>query len=539
MTTADEPPAPSDSDTPPAPDTGPRRPAPEPVGTFCLVLHSHLPWLAHHGRWPVGEEWLYQAWAGSYLPLVEILERLGAEGHRDVVTVGLTPVLADQLDDPYCLAGLTAWLADWQLRAEHLAQRRDPDARRLASVEFRAATAALEQAATTWRHGGSPRWRGLADAGVVELLGGPATHPLLPLLDPRVARIALVAGLDDARTRLGREPAGIWSPECAWAPGLEELYRDCGVSHVVVDEPTLAAAGRTTSSAWLLGDSGVVAFGRDLEVTDRIWSSRTGYPGGPDYRDFHATDQAEGFHLWRVTGPTPDKAPYDPDAARRAVDRDAEDFVAAVRRRLTRIAAEQRRPGLVVAAYDTELFGHWWHEGPMFLERVLRLLPQAGVRLTTLSGAIEAGAVATGPDRRVLPPPGTWGAGKDFRLWAGDAVGELVADGTAVQKRLLAVLDSELSARRLVSRRPDLDQLVRETMLHLSGDWAFMISRNQATDYSWRRSLGHRDSVHWIADRLGEGGPSAAGAAAHAVARGGAPFARLDARALLAAAGRA
>jgi 1,4-alpha-glucan branching enzyme len=480
---------------------------------------------------------LYQAWAGSYLPLVRVLEGLAADGHRDVVTLGLTPVLADQLDDPYCLAGLMAWLADWQLRSEHLAQRSDPDARRLAAVEFRAATAALEDAATTWRHGGSPRWRGLADAGVVELLGGPATHPLLPLLDHRVARIALTAGLDDARARLGREPAGIWAPECAWAPGLEELYAECGVSHLVVDGPTLTAAGRHTSAAWLLGDSGVVAFGRDLAVTDRIWSSRTGYPGGGDYRDFHAVDPAEGFHLWRVTGPTPDKAPYQPDAARAAIERDAADFVTAVRTRLTEIATADGRPGLVVAAYDTELFGHWWHEGPAFLDRVLRLLPEAGVRLTTLTGAMAAGVVATGADRHVLPPAGSWGAGKDFRLWAGDAVGELWADGTAVQKRLLAVLDAELSARRLVSRRPDLDQLVRETLMHLSGDWAFMISRDQAPDYAWRRALGHRDSVHWIADHLGQGGPEAAGAAARAVARGGAPFARLDARSLLAAAG--
>jgi 1,4-alpha-glucan branching enzyme len=508
------------------------------VGTFCLVLHSHLPWLPHHGRWPVGEEWLYQAWAGSYLPLVEVLDGLARDGYRDVLTLGVTPVLADQLDDPYCLAGFTAWLADWQLRAEHLAQRDDPDARRLAAVEFRAASHALELAATRWRHGGSPRWRALADAGVVELLGGPATHPLLPLLDPRVARIALDAGLDDARTRLGSEPAGIWAPECAWAPGLEELYAATGVTHLVMDGPTLAAAGRGTTSAWLLGDEDVVAFGRDLAVTDRIWSSRTGYPGGADYRDFHAADPAEGFHLWRVTGPTPDKAPYDPDAARAAVGRDADDFVTAVRDRLAGIARDEGRPGLVVAAYDTELFGHWWHEGPQFLDRVLRRLPQAGVRVTTLRGAMDAGAVANGPDRRVRPDAGTWGAGKDFRLWAGDAVKELAADGTAVQKRLLAVLDTEASAGRLTGRRPDLDQLVRETLMHLSGDWAFMISRDQAPDYAWRRALGHRDSVHWIADHLGEGGPAAAGAAARAVARGGAPFARLDARSLLAGAGR-
>lgn len=501
----------------------------KPLGTFSLVLHTHLPWLAHHGRWPVGEEWLYQAWAGSYLPIVRVLDRLAAEGHRDVLTLGLTPVLADQLDDPYCLAGFAAWLADWRLRAENLAARGDESARQIATTEFRAASTALAEVAGGWRHGGSPRWRELADAGVIELLGGPATHPVLPLLDPRVARIALAAGLDDARTRLGREPAGIWAPECGWRPGLEHTYAAAGVTHLVLDEATLAAAGRSTAAGYRLGDTDVVAFGRDLTVTNRIWSSRDGYPGGPDYRDFHAVDPESGFRLWRVTGSGPEKQPWSADSAAAALERDAHDFVDGVRARLQEINARDGRPGLVVAAYDTELFGHWWHEGPAFLDRVLRLLPTAGVRVATLRTALESGLVAN--DSAILPPAGTWGAGKDFRLWAGESVNALVADGAGVQKRLLAVLDAELPEGARLGRRPDLDQLLRETLLHLSGDWAFAISRDQAPDYAWRRALGHRDAVHWVADALGRG-PGEALVAARAVTGRGTPFARLDARAM-------
>ena len=366
---------------------------------------------------------------------------------------------------------------------------------------------------------------------MIELLGGPATHPVLPLLDPRLARIALRAGLDDARVRLGQAPAGIWAPECGWAPGLEQLYAEAGVSHLVVDESTLAAVGRPTSAGYRLGATDVVAFGRDLAVTNRIWSSRDGYPGGADYRDFHAVDPASGFRLWRVTGPGPDKAPYRAGVAAARVARDAADFVETVRRRLAELQRRDGRPGLVVAAYDTELFGHWWHEGPAFLEQVLRLLPAAGVRVRTLRNVLEDGELlADGPAGSVLPPAGTWGAGKDFRLWAGEPVAALLADGVSVQKRLLAGLDSELSHGRLGARRPDLDQLVREALLHLSGDWAFAISRDQAADYAWRRAVGHRDAVHWIADAVGRGaGP----AAAREVAAAGTPFARLDARALL------
>jgi 1,4-alpha-glucan branching enzyme len=182
----------------------------------------------------------------------------------------------------------------------------------------------------------------------------------------------------------------------------------------------------------------------------------------------------------------------------------------------------------VVAAYDTELFGHWWHEGPAFLDRILRLLPEAGIRVSSLRSALESGVVA---DEPIRPPAGSWGAGKDFRLWNDGPAADLARDGEGVQKRLLAALDDQLTGPGVPGRRPALDQLVRESLLHLSGDWAFAISRNQAPDYAWRRALGHRDAVHWIADALAAG-PGEAGAAAIVAAGAGTPFARLDARVL-------
>ncbi|MBW0113586.1 1,4-alpha-glucan branching protein, partial [Pseudonocardia sp. KRD-182] len=356
-----------------------------PVGTFCLVLHSHLPWLAHHGRWPVGEEWLYQSWAHSYLPVVDVLERLAAEGRRDLLTLGVTPVLAAQLDDPYCLRGVHDWLGGWLLRA-HEAASRLPE---LGAHEHRAATAALELFERRWRHGASPVLRGLSDAGAVELLGGPATHPFAPLLEPPVRAFALATGLADARLRLGSTPAGIWAPECGYAPGMEREYADAGVARFLVDGP---AVHGDTAFTRPVGDSGVLAFARDLDVTYRVWSPRAGYPGGRDYRDFHTYDHPSGLKPARVTGrsvPPHEKAPYDPARAAAAVERDAADFVSVVRDRLVRLREEHGRPALTVAAFDTELFGHWWHEGPAWLEAVLRALPGAGVRVTTLAGAVE------------------------------------------------------------------------------------------------------------------------------------------------------
>jgi 1,4-alpha-glucan branching enzyme len=493
----------------------------EPIGTFSLVLHSHLPWLAHHGSWPVGEEWLYQAWAHSYLPVIDMLERLAAEGRRDVLTLGVTPVLAAQLDDPYCLREFHEWLGGWQLRADFAATRwhgrwhAAPELRALAAAEHRAAGIALDRFETRWRHGFSPVLRPLVDARVVELLGGPATHPFQPLLDPRVRGFALRTGLADTALRIGRAPEGIWAPECGYAPGMEADYAAAGVRRFLVDGPALR--GRT-SAAHPVGDSDVVCFARDLDVTYRVWSPKAGYPGDPAYRDFHTYDHPSGLKPSRVTGrqvAPEDKKPYDPALAAAAVRGHVADFVATVVARLTAARARDGRPGLVVAAYDTELYGHWWHEGPAWLEGVLRALPAAGVRVSTLAGALAAGHLGA----RVELPASSWGSGKDWRVWDGEKVADMVDADAAVQRELLSTVDSTVGA----PRDPVADELVREALLALSSDWAFMVTKDSAADYARRRAAGHGSRVTELAAALRAGRP--------VTARRG-PFGHLDARGL-------
>ena len=287
----------------------------KPIGTFCLVLHTHLPWLAHHGAWPVGEEWLHQAWSASYLPVIELLETLADEGQRNVLTLGVSPVLAAQLDDPYCIKEQRTWLANWQLRAQGMAGSREQWRRDAGTREFRSALAAQHLFEARWQSGASPVLRRLLDAGVIEILGGPAAHNFQPLNQGATVRAALRIGHDDALLRRGSSPTGLWAPECAYTPGLEHHYAEVGITHFMVDGPTMNSAGRSTGAAWQVADSEVVAFARDLDVTYRVWSPRKGYPGGKWYRDFHSFDHEWGFRPARVTStttPAHEKAPYNP-----------------------------------------------------------------------------------------------------------------------------------------------------------------------------------------------------------------------------------
>lgn len=476
-------------------------------GAFALVLHSHLPWLVNHGRWPVGEEWLYQAWATSYLPVLEVLDRLADEGRTELLTLGVTPVLAAQLDDPQAVTACGTWIGFWSARSQHLAGSSDSDLRQLAAYEYRESLWAM---AEHERRGALSPWlRRLRDCGAVELLGGPAAHPFQPLYPDEVVQASLRVGQNDAAVRFGGRTAGIWAPECGYRPGLEGVYQEQGISHFMVDGPNFLRVGAPTWSGRRVADSDVVAFARDLEVTYRVWSPRRGYPSDPHYRDFHTFDHDSGFRRARVTGvhtPPEHKAPYDPHAVAPVIARDAADFVDVVAARLDEIAAKRGRPGLVVAGYDTELFGHWWHEGPQWLEQVLRLLPHAGVEVTTLAGARQRGYV----DGRVDLQPGSWGSGKDWRVWAGAAVADMVADNDKLARQWLDHLE-RLAAAQPVARDRLADQIAREALLALASDWAFMVTKDSAAEYARARHDRHHRDFAVLLEAWHAGSPAALG----------------------------
>jgi len=510
-------------------------------GMFTLVLHTHLPWLAHHGRWPVGEEWLYQSWAAAYLPLMRVLRTLAAEDRRRLVTLGMTPVVIAQLDDPYCLTGMRHWLANWQLRAREATTARTgegtgygaPEALRAFGIrEQTDAERALEDFGLQWSHGGSPLLRELIDHDTIELLGGPLAHPFQPLLNPRLREFALREGLADAGQRFAHVPTGIWAPECAYAPGMEADYAAAGVTHFMVDGPSLhgdTALGRP------VGGSDVTAFGRDLQVSYRVWSPKSGYPGHAAYRDFYTYDHVTGLKPARVTGravPSDEKAPYDPERADRAVDVHVADFVDVVRKRLVSESERIGRPAHVIAAFDTELFGHWWHEGPLWLERLLRALPAAGIRVGTLSDARTEGFVGT----PVELPASSWGSGKDWQVWSGEQVADLVRLNAEVVDTALTTVDKALEQHASVGaptpRDAVADQILREALLTVSSDWPFMVSKDTAADYARYRAHLHAHATREIAGALASGRRDQAGRLAEGWNRADGLFGALDARRL-------
>jgi 1,4-alpha-glucan branching enzyme len=433
----------------------------EGVGDLAIVLHSHMPYVEGFGTYPFGEEWLFDAVIRSYLPVLEVA--------RDL-TMTVTPVLADQLEDAGAAERLRRFLVEWRIgAAEADLPQVAPECRAACEGErdrYRHALELLDVA------GGDPLapFQRAAGEGRIALAASSATHAVLPLLATRPGlRLQLDAGIRSHRRRFGWD-GGFWLPECAYEPGLEwELARE-GARWFCVDQS--AHTEPLDALAPVRTEAGPTALPIDWETIAWLWSL-DGYPSDPDHAQF-AGKSLRGIRIWRVGG-----GAYDPAAAEAAARRQAEEFLAAAAARLRAYAESRGRRGLLVFAIDTELLGHWWSEGPVWLRGVLEGAEAAGVRLLTVPQALAEHEPVERPLRA-----STWGEEKDLRTWDSPAVADLAWGNRRMELRLLRAVAGGL-------RGAALERAARELLAAQSSDWAFLDQRKQAGDYAYQRATDH------------------------------------------------
>jgi 1,4-alpha-glucan branching enzyme len=420
-----------------------------------------MPYVEGFGTYPFGEEWLFDAVIRSYLPVLEMA--------RDL-TMTVTPVLADQLEDAGAAERLRRFLVEWRIGAAEADLPQVPEECRAAcEAEQRRYEHALELLDASGGDPLAPFQRAAAE-GRIALAASSATHAVLPLLATRQGlELQLDAGIRSHRRRFGWE-GGFWLPECAYAPGLEWRLGEAGVEWFCVDqsehaEPLDALAPAPTAA-------GPVALPIDWEAISWLWSL-DGYPSDPAHAQF-AGKSLRGIRIWRVGG-----GAYDPVAAEAAARRQASEFLAAVAARLRTYAEERRRRGLVVFAIDTELLGHWWSEGPIWLQSVLEGAEAAGVRLLTVPQALAEHEPVERPLRA-----STWGEGKNLRTWDSPPVADLAWGARRMELRLLRAVSGGL-------RGEALERAARELLAAQASDWAFLDQRKQAGDYAYQRATDH------------------------------------------------
>jgi 1,4-alpha-glucan branching enzyme len=442
------------------------------IGDLAIVLHSHMPYVEGFGTWPFGEEWLFDAMARSYLSVLEVAHDL---------TITVSPVLADQLEAPGVAGRLDAFLCSHRLKAAEIdATRGPPELRPAAEFEVERYRRALDRLRSldgdllgAFRSPGGDR--------NLAILPSAATHAVLPLVATVSGRrLQIDAGLRSHRRRFG-SPAGFWLPECAYSPELGPLLAERDLTFFCTDQSAFEAP--LDALAPVRCPSGPVAFTIDWEAVELVWS-KDGYPSDPAYAELHR-QSLEGSRLWAIGG-----GPYDPQAAAAMAEEHARQFADAIAARLEAFRERRGRPGLVTFAVDTELLGHWWSEGPAWLEAVLREAPHRGVGLITLPQALERHS----PEERGLRSS-TWGEGKDLRTWDSPQVADLAWAARRLELRLLRALGGLAPAAA--------ERAARELLAVQASDWAFLDRRRQAGDYPYQRSIAHArallDAIH-VAD---------------------------------------
>jgi 1,4-alpha-glucan branching enzyme len=430
-------------------------------GALALVLHSHMPYVEGFGTWPFGEEWLWEAVACVYLPLLDLID--GAP-----VTVGLTPVLCDQLDAMRGEPGerYLRFLRDVRapIHAEDAAGLERGGETRLAA-EVRRAADDYTRAESAFEERGGDLVGAFRELEQVELWTSAATHALLPLIATDAGlRLQLATGTASHLHRFDHWGGGFWLPECAYVPGLERELADHGVRAFCVDQTGVEGFDHLCPVAT---EPGPVAVPIDWETVQLVWNEDDGYPAHPLYRNYWGRT-VHDLKPWSNAG-----QPYDHEAALALAREHARDFV-------TRAAARLERGGLLCCALDTELLGHWWYEGQAWLRAVLDEAEAQGVRLVTGSEGIEL----VEPRARDLSAS-TWGRGKDFTTWDAPPVAELAFAARSAELRTVAAVAGHGSPHAA------LERAARELLAMQASDWSFMVTRDLAADYPVERMRLH------------------------------------------------
>jgi 1,4-alpha-glucan branching enzyme len=458
-------------------------------GELAIVLHSHMPYVEGFGTWPFGEEWLWEAMAGVYLPMLAALREAP-------VTLGLTPVLCDQLEALGGDAGERFVSFMEGVRADVHAE----DARGLEqagsgdlAAEVRRAAGDYSSAAHTFRRIGGDvigELRELAKTGV-ELWTGAATHAVLPLIATDAGlRLQVASGIGSHERRFEAWSGGFWLPECAYRAGLERDLAEHGVRCFCVDQTESLGMASLDQLEPIATEAGPVAVPVDWELVRLVWDGADGYPANRAYRDYHGRT-VHDLKPWSNGG-----EPYRHYEALRLARHHARDFVQRAIARLDAYREDRARPGLACFALDTELLGHWWYEGMHWLRFVIDEARLQGLALATLPDALERFEPVTRP---LLDS--SWGGPKDLTTWDSPRVADIAFAARGAELRTVA------AAAGARAGDPALELAARELLALQSSDWAFQVTHELAADYPLRRVEEHRAGLDAALAALKDSGP--------------------------------
>ncbi len=496
-------------------------------GFLSLVLHCHLPYVRHPEHdYFLEENWYYEALFETYLPLLCVFEELSQKNIPFQITLSVSPTLLSMCLDPLLQKRAVRYVDQLVALAEKEKGRirNHPEFEPVLQMYLeklgKYRRAFIEQYQCNIAIG----FKKFQALGKVEIITCAATHGFLPILGVRetAVRAQIQAALQLHESFFGGKPEGFWLPECGYQPGQDEILKDYGLKYFFVESHGLLQATprpQYGTFAPIRCPSGLAAFGRDQESSKQVWSSKEGYPGDPDYREFYRDvgfdlDEKElhpylqpegirrftGLKYYRVTGSGDQKEPYQPERARLKARQHALDFLSNRQTQIGKVGPLMTRTPLVNCLYDAELFGHWWYEGPDFLYFLFELNHQRGESLSFIT---PSGYLKRFPEIQPTQPVfSSWGLGGYSEVWLNQTNDWIYPLLSSACDEIQALADREEGEGPL--NRRAMDQAARELLLAQSSDWAFMLYNGNHGLYAERRIKIHLSRFNQLLEQVRE-----------------------------------
>ncbi len=502
----------------------------EPTGYLCLVLHAHLPFIRHpeHEDF-LEEDWLFEAMTETYIPLLDMFDRMVNDGTYFRITMSLTPPLAEMLADPVLQSRYERLLEKYAELAEkevhRTSQKSQSEFHDAAQMYQHIVQRSLTVFRDTYNRNLMEGFKRFQDADVLEVITCGATHGFLPLMDtPNSIRAQIRVAKKNYEKHFGCSPRGIWLPECAYDIGIDDYLAEEGIHYFFMDaHGILYSVPRPKYGVYapVYSPANVAAFGRDIETSRQVWSRDVGYPGDPEYREFYrdlgydaeydyihpylhndGVRRNIGFKYHRITGGSEcdlsDKQPYRPQIARERAAEHAGNFMFNRQHQIKYIREYLDRPPMVIAPYDAELFGHWWFEGPMFIEYLFRKIAhdQDDILTITPSEYLETHPVL----QSVQPAPSSWGDKGYYEVWLNGSNDWIYRHLHNCENKMVDLIQENPQAEGV--KLQALNQCARELLLAQSSDWAFIMTTGTAVPYATRRTREHVHRFQLLCDQI-------------------------------------
>ncbi len=485
-------------------------------GSIAIVLHAHLPFV-RHPEYPrfLEEDWFFEAVIETYIPIISMLERLVKDGIRPALTISLSPTLCAMLEDDLLEKRCRQYLENrMELIEEEISKIGDHGPAAETAKMYRELFSQAYSIMNKYSGDLITPFKQLQQAGQIEVITCSATHALLPLIiHPESLRAQITAAADDYNDRFNRKTKGFWLPECGYDHRIPQFLKLAGVKYFFSESHTINYSRPRPKMgiyAPLKTPSGVMTLGRDAESAREVWSSKFGYPGDPAYREFYkdlgfdadydyikpylhpdGVRRSIGIKYHRITG-TVDlagKELYDPSLARAAAEKHALDFIKKRLKQADDIYAEKGIRPIITGTYDAELFGHWWFEGPLFLENVLRKIRQERAPLQV---ALPSECIETYPQPQEAEPEiSSWGDRGYFEPWANGSNDWIYPPIIASSEKMIEAANRFRHQNLSYLETRALNQAARETLLAQSSDWAFLMNVGTHPEYAAGRVRLH------------------------------------------------